>query len=278
MQISRKINESLKAISVIETIATTYREVSQREVDRIRDMALKNRYFIEELSRVCVLAKKSIVAENGSKTGTVSDGRKDKCFCFFSANARFYGSLILDVWRTTFYHLNEEGADLVVIGEVGKNLIEKGNPDLDFTYFELDDDRPSEEQIGKIIKFIKDYKEISVFHGKFKTVLTQEVTRSDISKNGVAEGSDGEIPSYLFEPSPEAVLEFFETELIGAFFNQAFLEHRLSRHAMRMVNMYSAGENAKERKKKLGEKLKKVKKRLADRKQLEIIIPYQLWE
>jgi len=275
----RKIKEKLKAVSAIGVITATYREVSQKEMNDIRGRALKNRDFIEELSRMCSIAKKSYLAEKEGKDEEVVAQKKEKTVSvFFSANSRFYGSLILDVWRSVFAFLKNKESDLVIIGEVGKNLVEKSNPDTKFSYFNLDDENPTEEELKKVIDFIKNYDTIIAFHGRFKTILSQEVGATNISAEAKNPKDDESIPSYLFEPSPEAVLEFFEKELIAAFFNQAFLEHRLSRHATRMVAMHRAGENAKERRKKLESTWNKINKRIVDKKQLEIVIPYHLWK
>ncbi len=278
MSISRKIKGNLKAVSAIETITTTYREISQKEMNDIREIALRNRDFIKELSRVCAMAKKACLAEGIKIEEKINQNKKDKVLIFFSANSRFYGTLILEVWRKTLNHLNEEGGDLIVIGEVGKNIVEKINLKKEFHYFELNDDKPTDEEIKKIVDFIKNYKEIIAFHGMFKTILSQKVIQSFISKEISTKEVEEDITKYLFEPSPEEVLSFFEEELIKAFFNQTFLEHRLSRHATRMVAMHHAVENAKERKKNLNGQIKKIKKRLMDKKQLEITIPHQLWK
>ena len=278
MPVSRKIKENLRAVSAIETITATYREISQKEMNEIRGMALKNRNFIQELSRVCAMAKKSCFVDEKGIEEKIFDKKKDRVFIFFSANARFYGTLILEVWRKVIDHLNKEKGDLIVVGEVGKNIVEKTNFKKKFFYFELNDDKPKEQEIKKIIDFIKDYKEIIAFHGMFKTILSQEVVQSFVSKEISTEDVKEDVTSYLFEPSPEEVLRFFEKELIRAFFNQTFLEHRLSRHATRMVAMHHAVENAKERKEKLDGQIKKNKKRMMDKKQLEITIPYQLWK
>jgi len=277
----RKIKDNLKAVSAIETITATYREVSQKEMNDVRKKALKNRDFIEKLSRMCAMAKKSYLLEKkkeGKEEEIVKPKKEKSISIFFSANSRFYGSLILAVWRETLKELEKTGGDLLVVGKVGKNLIEKSNADMKFAYFNLDDEKPSEEEMIKIIEHIKEYDTITAFHGRFKTILSQEVKQTNIS-GGVDESKgDVDVSSYLFEPSPEAVLEFFEKELIAAFFRQVFLEHRLSRHATRMVAMHKAGENAKERKEKLEKEAKKIQKREMDKKQLEITIPYQLWK
>ena len=144
-------------------------------------------------------------------------------------------------------------------------------------YFELDDEKPERERVKGIIEFVKNYEEIIIFHGRFHTVLFQKVVQTNISGGITLEKELGEIKSYLFEPSPEAVLEFFETELMSAFFNQAVLEHRLSRYATRMIAMYQATENAKKIREKLKIEQKKLERQLLNKKQIEVFSGFQLW-
>jgi len=272
-----KIKKNLKAVSAIKAITATYREISQKEMKDIREKALRNREFIEKLSKMCTVARKSYLLEKEENGEDTVKGKKKTVSIFFSANSKFYGALVLAVWRDIPEFMKTTDNDLLIIGEVGKRLVEKNNPDKKFSYFQLDDERPSKEELKAIIDFIKKYDRIIAFHGRFKTILNQETGRTNISaESGDEEEED--VPSYLFEPSPEDILKFFEKELIAAFFNQAFLEHRLSRHATRMVAMHRAEENAKERREKLTREIKKIEKRTMDKKQLEIIIPYHLWK
>lgn len=282
MLTSRKIKKKLKAISVIEIIASAYQEISKKEMNRIREMTLKNREFIEELSKIYFEAEKAYFFQKKfekkqkkkKKEEDTFSSKKGKVAIFFSANARFYGTLILSIWQETLKYLNQNKADLIIIGEIGKYLAGKKNLPSKVHYFNLDDEDPKEEEVRKIVSFIKDYSEIKIFHGKFKTILSQEIAQTDIS--GEVSGKEaGEISAYLFEPSPEAVLDFFKTELISAFFAQAFLEHRLSRHATRMVKMYQTRDRAKERREKLRMQEKKLKWQNFDRKQREINVSSQ---
>jgi F0F1-type ATP synthase gamma subunit len=57
---------------------------------------------------------------------------------------------------------------------------------------------------------------------------------------------------------------------MSAFFNQAILEHQLSRYATRMIAMYQASEKAKERKRKLEIEKKKLERQLFNKKQIEL--------
>ena len=147
----------------------------------------------------------------------------------------------------------------MVVGRVGKSLAENYRLGHKIFYFELNDEKPEEEIIKEIIEFVKRYEKIIVFHGKFETILNQNPAITDVS-GGVSPGErTDEIKNYLFEPSPEAVLEFFETEIVGNLFSQTILEHSLAKYTARMMAMYQATENIKQSKKESGKKQKKIR-------------------
>lgn len=281
MAILKRIRENLKAVSTIQTITRIYQEIANLRMNKIRQRVLSNRELIEGLSQIYGQVKGAYFSQLKKR----GQKKKEKSFIkpewsrvvvFLSGNERFYGTLILEIWKEILNYLAKKEAVLAVVGEMGKYLVERSGFGFKMFYFELDDDNPEKEQIKRIIEFIKDYEEIIVFHGRFETVLSQKVAQSNIS--GIPPQKElAEIKSYLFEPSPEAVLEFFETELMSAFFNQAVLEHQLSRYATRMVAMYQATQNAEKRKKKLEIEEKKLKRQLFNKTQVELFSGSQLW-
>ena len=276
MPILKKIKEDLKAVSNIETITRTYQEIANLRMNEIRQKVLNNREFIEELSQVYTLAKKAyLVLLKKEKPFIKRKG--ERVVVFLSGNERFYGTLFSDIWRELLNYLAKNKADLAVVGRMGKYLVERSGFGHKMFYFELNDDKPEKNRLRGIIDFIKNYEEIIIFHGRFQTILSQKVVQSNISGGVTLEEELEEVKSYLFEPSPEAVLEFFETELLSAFFNQTILEHRLSKYTTRMVAMYQATENAKKRERKLKIEQKKIERQLLNRKQIELFSGSQLW-
>ena len=276
MPILKKIKEDLKAVSNIETITRTYQEIANLRMNEIRQKVLNNREFIEELSQVYTLAKKAYLVFFKKEKPFIKP-KGERVVVFLSGNERFYGTLFSDIWRELLNYLAKNKADLAVVGRMGKYLAERSGFGYKMFYFELNDDKPEKNRLREIIDFIKNYEEIIIFHGRFQTILSQKVVQSNISGGVTLEEELEEVKSYLFEPSPEAVLEFFETELLSAFFNQTILEHRLSKYAARMVAMYQATENAKKRGRKLKIEQKKIERQLLNRKQIELFSGSQLW-
>ena len=282
MPILKEIKESLKAIANIEAVTKTYQEIANLRMNKIRQEVLDNRELTEELSRIYVLVKKAHAVQFKNKKLTKArelliKNKKQRVVVFLSCNERFHGTLILDIWKELLNFLTGHKADLAVVGRIGKYLAERGGFGHKMFYFELDDDEPEKERIKGIIEFIKNYREIIIFHGRFQTILFQKVVQSDISGGSIEKKELGKIKNYLFEPSPEAVLDFFETELMSAFFNQAILEHRLSRYATRMIAMYQATGSAKKRRKELETEQKKLTRQLLNKEQIEMFSGLQLW-
>jgi len=283
MPVLKEIKENLKAIANIEAVTKTYQEIANLKMNKIRQEVLNNREFAEELSRVYTLTKRFCAAQFKKEPQTrskrsLAKGKKQRTVLFLSCNERFHGTLILDIWKEILNFLAENKADLIVTGRIGKYLAERSKLGHKMFYFELSDDEPEKKKIKGIIDFIKSYKEIIVFHGRFQTILFQKVVQSNISGENIEEKELNEIKKYLFEPSPEAVLDFFETELISAFLNQSILEHRLSRYATRMIAMHQASQNAEERRKNLRTKQKKLTRQLSNKKQIEMFSGFKLWE
>lgn len=272
----QEIRKKIKTVSLLERITAAYQEISRYEMNKIREITLKNREFIEELLKVYSEAKRAYFIEAKEEGKKIPLPSKKRVVVFLSANARFYGGLISEVWKKVFDYLSKNEADLVVIGEMGKYIVEQSKIENKVFYFNLDDEKPKEKEIREIAKFLKDYGEIKIFHGKFKTILFQEIVATDISGE-VPEEKGTDIYGYLFEPSGEAVLDFFKTELISAFFYQTFLEHKLSRHATRMVQMYQSSKKAKEKKEEFKKEERKLKWQMINRKQQEINTLSQLW-
>lgn len=267
----KEIKEDIESVETIKNISNIYHEIANLRMRKIREKVLKNRYFFNELLGVyqrvksaSLLIKKPINKEEKQEE---KHKKKNEVIVVLSANHPFYGNLILDIWTSAFSYYRKKESDLVMVGRIGKYLAESAGLGYKMFYFELDDDNPQESNITAIVDFIKSYKKILVFYGKYKSVLKQTPVISNISELPFKEEkSEG----YLFEPSPESILDFFEKEIIAALFNQCLLEHQLSRYASRVISMYKARENAKKAEEELRKIEKRIKRQIESKEQIEL--------
>jgi len=270
----KEIQKDLEFVLAIKNIVTTFQEVANLKMRQIKEKVLKSREFSKELLSTYQRIKS--VYYYSLKKGLVKKSffrktEKEKVVVFLSVNKPFYGTLILDIWKEVKKYLEKEGGDLIVVGRMGKYLAEREGLGLFFFYFEFDDINPQKETISEIVEFIKKYERIIVFHGRYEKGFIQKPVMTEISGGLPKEKRGKEIEGYLFEPSPEAVLEFFETEIIGVLFNIAILEHQLARLAARVMAMHEASEKAKNFEKKLKAEESKLKREIVNKRQIELL-------
>ena len=165
----------------------------------------------------------------------------------------------------------------MVIGRMGKYLAENSGYGHKIFYFQLDEEKPAQEDMKEIIEFIEKYERVIVFHGRFETVIRQAPTQTDISGGAYLEEEVAEVKHYLFEPDPEKVLEFFENEIVVALLNQVILEHRLAKYAARLVAMYQTTEKAHQMEEKLRKEKIKIQRQQSDKKQTDFFGSFNLW-
>lgn len=276
----KQSQENLKLISSLKDITSAYQTLSNMRMNQIQDEVLNTRNFLEGVAKIYNHAKSAYFSaskENIDEASTsISFLRKNekKVVVYLSANERFYGTLLLDTWREVqnYLGINNGETDLVVAGEIGRGLIKNQSSASGIEhYFRLDDENPSPEEIKRIFNFINDYEEIIVFHGRFQTPLRQDPVKTNVS-GGVSFEQEIETREYLFEPSPEEILKFFENEIREALFKQSVLEHQLARFASRMIAMDQATQNADEKIEKLKYKANRLKNQAENKKQLNRVI------
>lgn len=271
----KEIKKDLETIEIIKNITNIYHEIANLKMKQIRERVLKNRRFFEELLNIYQKVKSAYLFSKGEDklkktTSSFLLGKKERVVIFLSANHFFYGNLILDIWLKVFSYFKKYKPDLVVVGKVGKYLAEASGLGHRMFYFELNDEKPEEKNLTAIVEFLKDYKKIIVFYGKYKTILSQEPILSEISELPFKEGGKEKVKTYLFEPSPETILEFFEREIMATLFHQCVLEHQLVRYAARVIAMDKARENAKKEEEKIKILENKLKMKILNKKQIEL--------
>lgn len=269
----KEVKKELEFVATFKNIVSTFQEVASIKMNQIRNDVLKNRGFCQELLKTYKRIRSAYwlsLKKEGVRKIIFRQIKKGLVVVFLSANKLFYGPLLLEIWNQVKNFLKNNKGDLVVIGRVGKYLAEREKTGWQIFYFDLDDTKPEEDKIGQVLDFIKDYERIMVFHGKYERGFLQKPTITDIS-GGLPTEKEKQINiKYIFEPSAEAVLGFFEREIIGVIFHLAILEHQLARYGARVWAMYQAGERAKNIEKKLKGEEKKLQKALANKKQIEI--------
>jgi F0F1-type ATP synthase gamma subunit len=170
-----------------------------------------------------------------------------------SANARLYGDLIQRTYEAFMQEYRKGGIEATIIGKVGLAMFkEEMGERHQYTYFDYPDDRMDGALLGEIIKHLVQYEEIRLYYGRYANVVNQEPIRTVLTASRpMGEVGKGSRNLYMFEPTLEEVMKFFEQEIFGSLFDQVIRESQLAKYAARVMAMDRADQQINERTKKM---------------------------
>lgn len=242
------IQQELDSLENLTYVVEAYETAASTSVRRIRNAVLTNREFHIGLNRIfqeIVSAyKKEVERIMKQKKITQSSAEaffmkrtKQTVLVLLSANTGLYGNVIHRIFSAFLTEVKRTKADVVIVGRMGKIFFQDAMPGSPFTYFDFPDNAIAIANLKLISTFLVQYEKIVTFYALFKSLMVQQVRASVISGSELpTEQSSHTIPpSYLFEPSLEEIVLFFENEIFASLLEQVFQESRLAKLAARMV-------------------------------------------
>lgn len=285
------ITEEINTLSSLQDLIDAYKIVAATTMRRIRDSVLQNRVFYKGLGDLYQdvqrsyqkeMRKLSPIKKSGpASLPAVSRKHNGKTvLVLLSANTGLYGGII---YRTFSLFLQEAKKhpdyDLALIGKVGELFFKKIYPGRSYTYFDFSDLGIAISVLRSITSHLSGYERVVVFYGAFKNILVQRPSFVDVAAGGknLSASEIKEGPVYLFEPSLQAVADFFETEIFASLLEQSFFESRLGKMASRFVSLDRASTNTETAFKNVRFERGKLRHRLFNQKQLNSLTGVALW-
>lgn len=259
---SRKVIEAeIGSLAGLGGIVSTYKEIAAGRITRTRTSVLKGHKFLNEINEIYQQVKSSYKNEVAAlmKQKKVKDPRKlsfvkrnnKTIYILVSANTGLYGDLVrrtFEAFEDVASKAKQEGNDVAVIGRLGFFMMVEAGLPTPAKYFDLADQTIEEEKLREIALFLIEYEKVIVYYEEFKSIVKQDPAISDISGNPLAQQpQDTRVVKYLFEPSLEKVLEFFEKEIFSAIFEQTIKDSQLAKFGARLVTLDNASENIRKR-------------------------------
>lgn len=275
-QITADINET----TTLKDLMASYEEIAAVRMQRIREQVLKSRDFHQILSHYFheIRTSQSLFADKPAKK--LEPKQTTPLVVLFSDSKGLYGDIL---HRTTVafieYAREHSDAKLVVIGTLDEEHLKEALPARDLTFFPVPQITDSIENIAELTSLLSSYQEVTVFHGKFISLINQEPQASQIT--GIEEEqteSEGLVKAYLLEPSQEQLKEFFQKEIITLLFDQAILEGTLAKVASRVTSLEKATSEASRRLKRLERLSRMVASEKQNKEQITYLAGLSLWK
>ncbi|PIS23286.1 hypothetical protein COT49_00955 [candidate division WWE3 bacterium CG08_land_8_20_14_0_20_40_13] len=252
MQKGKDLKLDREVTRTMEQVIGSLEEVYVLKMKRIRDSVVIARDFFTGILAVFEETRKNHQGPISKKSGELA--------ILISGNLKFAGEINMKVFNAFNNYIQGTKCDIGIIGKIGDILYKQRGTFRTYRYFDLENEYPSFEKVMEILKYISSYEKITVFHGKFMNLAEQVDTQTAITGNKdfstemtgqKIQGREYESAHYIFEPSLEKVLEFFQNQMIGSLFKQTVYESSLAQLGSRIKTMEGAFPAIKERKAKL---------------------------
>jgi len=247
---NRQIDKRIEGLATLREVAKVYGKISAVRMQKIRQSVLLNRIFSEGMDDIFKQVLYTYSREIEKKGGKRTDGRTFLAnngrvvSVFISANTGLYGDIISRTFELFYEGVKGADVEVAIVGRLGRRLFLESFPGRPYTYFDLPDYKPESKYLTDIVRHLVQYKEINVYFGKFQNIVSQKPDKLIVSREvQLPKESMAVAVKYIFEPSMEGVLKFFEGEIFGSTLNQVVNESQLAKLASRALAMDRAEQN-----------------------------------
>lgn len=246
-----KLRQEIEDIKLLGNIARAYSEISALRMQQTREGVLKNREFsfgIEELfQKTLYYYANQYGASRGKKLTFLSHNGRTVA-TMFSANGGLYGKIVKDTFAMFAEDIRKSpDIEVAIAGRLGRARFLESFPGRPYTFFELDDYNPPKEQVSEIMKHLVQYEKINVYYGSFQSIVNQKPKKFELKRKvELPEEQAKQAVRYIFEPSIEDVLQFFEGAVFGSIFSQIVKESQLAKLGSRAFALDQANQTIEE--------------------------------
>jgi ATP synthase F1 gamma subunit len=293
----KSISQNIEDLVNMKGVVNAYEEIASMKMRHIRGGVLQNRDLITELAaiyrQITISYKNQILQlqkEKKIKKATNLSLKKhnNKTACIlFSADSGLFGNVLRKTYWEFVSYLEKTNAEPVIVGNFGKTLFEGQFPDRNFVYLPMPTVKEYSQLLRNITDTLLEYENIVIFYSQFQSMSSQQITMLDMSgqaaTNSISNVTEANVlpaPTsfYIFEPSLEKILEFFEKEIFANILEQTFSESELAHYASRIMTLDNARENIDNMLKAVEREKRFVQHRKMNKKQLESMGGISLWK
>lgn len=284
-----EIREEISLSRSLESLVSTYEEIAVMRIQKIRKSVLATRAFRQDLTGVFADVRSSRKAEvlkllrKKRLAEKFSYNPKSQIKVLMTAQERFSGGLTAAVVYELIDSIKNNPTDLIVVGDAGRDILVKLRPEIKFKYFDLPDFSEPASALLPIARELQNYENISLYYGRFVNLVDQIPARTRLFDEATVQQTvgvkqvDRRQQYYLFEPTLEEVVDFFNRQIFAMLFKQTVDESRLAQLGSRITAMEQASQNIDKRLKGLVVRQRRVSRQLNNTKQRQQMAGMALW-
>jgi F0F1-type ATP synthase gamma subunit len=291
MEQRQKLKEEMVITRNMKMLTTAYQEHALEQINFSRYSVLASREFADELTTIFGNVRQSyqrilerMVDKDKKKLEELRKSLKNgkEVMVLVSANNKLYGELIPRVCHQFIAKAKATNSELVVIGKEGKIYVDNAQLNRGYTYFQIPDSSIAIEDLKPLTTFLLPFENVIIFCGKFNNVISQDVIEASLTGAHLDAGATSSTAQqhedlFLFEPSIEYVVDFFESQIFSIILSQTVSEAQLARFGSRIQAMETAQNNMQKLIEQIFRRQRRLRGMEINKKQLELFAGRRLW-
>lgn len=253
----RDIRRRIASVKNTQQITNAMKMVSAAKLQRAQDRVTSARPYSERLQQLITYLDQRVAPTAHPLLTPREDGKT--LLVVLTSDRGLCGGFNANVQRAAAEFVRQHGGDaevdVIAIGKKGRDFLNYRRIAMRTSYIDLFVRQVAYQQARDLATQLLEayeqegYREVLVIYNRFRSALQQQVTTVRLlpmSAHTSAEAEPTEAFDYLYEPSPEAVLDSLLRREVEVQLFQMFLESYAGEHGARMTAMDSATTNASE--------------------------------
>jgi len=274
MDQATEITEREKAMETLVGLTSVFESIASLKIAEVKGQVLQSKQFFGELWNIYKQIRVS--EEFGENRVPIANAVDKDLIVIVTAEGAFSGDIDEKLINLMINEYKPNQHDIIVIGHHG--AIQLVNRGVKFKRYYKLPQKDKDINVGPIIAEVSRYRSTKVYYQTYVSLLIQDVKRIELN-NVVQEESKkvkGETETisertYIFEPTPFAVIDHLERSMLYIALEQVILESKLAQYASRFRAMSGAHDKAEQTLTTLHTQLNAAKRATKDRRQKEVV-------
>jgi len=240
----REIKRRIKSVQNTSKVTKAMEMVAASKMKRSQERTIAARPYAELIGEV--LAGLAVQQRSGDEVHPLLVSRPVKRIgiVHITPDRGLCGGLVVNVNRSAarFILAQPQPVSVVAVGRKGLDFMLRSGQDVSARFTQLGDRPPVTDVLPMARVITEDY----LSYTRFMTTMTQEPVIERLLPVEMVSGGQAQNVEYIYEPSPDMVLEHLLPRFVEMRLYHVILEAIASEQSARMVAMRSATDNAAE--------------------------------
>jgi len=250
----KAVQRRIRAVKATQQITKAMKLVAAAKLRRAQESVLNARPYSRELAKTLSHLLQAGAGVSHPLLERRTEGTPTVAYVVITADRGLAGPFNINVIRRAHQALSAESrpTKLICIGRKGRDYFVKRKIQPVLEFVNLSDNITfalARSILSKIVDLYLsgEVDEVRVIYTEFVNAVTQRPKEMQLLPIQPVEAEHGHTPmDYIYEPSPERVLDTLVPRYAETMFYQLLLESKASEHGARMTAMGNATDNAEE--------------------------------